>query len=82
MKVKIIAACGALAFGASAAAGNYGEWFEKVDANSDGFLSAEELGEKKAYKIDKLDTNGDRLISREEYDSYKAAKKRKKDDTA
>ena len=82
MKVKFLATLGALAFATSAAAGSYGEWFEKVDANADGYLSAEELGEKKAHKIDKMDTNGDRLISRDELEAYKAAKKRKKDETA
>lgn len=81
MKAKLLATLGALAIGTSAAAGNYGEWFEKVDANADGYLSAEELGEKKAYKIDKMDTNGDRLISREELDAYKTAKKHRKEDT-
>ena len=82
MKVKFLATLGTLAIATSAMAGSYGEWFEKVDANADGYLSAEELGEKKAHKIDKMDTNGDRLISRQELEAYKAAKKRKKDETA
>ncbi len=86
MKAKILATLGAMVLGlgltTSAAAGSYGEWFEKVDANADGYLSADELGEKKAYKIDKMDTNGDRLISRDELEAYKAAKKKRKDDTA
>ena len=81
MRAKILAILGGLAIATSATAGNYGEWYEKVDANADGYLSAEELGEK-AYKIDKIDANGDRLISRDELDAYKAAKKRDKDSTA
>lgn len=82
MKVKILATLGALVIGTSAVAGNYGEWFEKVDTNADGYLSAEELGEKKAHKIDKIDTDGDRLISRKELEAYKAEKHRKKDEKA
>ena len=82
MKATIFTTLGVLALTAPATAGNYAEWFEKVDANADGYLSAEELGEKKAYKIKKMDTNGDGLISRDELEAYKAAKHRKKDDTA
>ncbi len=82
MKAKILATLVAFGLATSATAGSYGEWFEKVDANADGYLSADELGEKKAYKIDKMDTNGDRLISRDELEAYKAAKKKRKDDTA
>ena len=84
MKAKFLVTLGILAMTATATAtaGSYGEWFEKVDANADGYLSADELGEKKAYKIDKMDTDGDRLISRDELDAYKAAKHRKKDETA
>ncbi len=81
MKAKILVTVGALMIGTSAVAGNYGEWFEKVDANADGYLSAAELGEEKAHKIEKLDTDGDGLISREEYMAYKAAKKHKGRDT-
>jgi hypothetical protein len=80
MKAKILMTLALAAIGLSAQAGNYGKWFEETDANSDGYLSADELGEEKAYKIDKLDTDGDRLISREEFDSHYAHKKHKKDD--
>jgi Ca2+-binding EF-hand superfamily protein len=78
---KMLAVIAIAAFGASANAGDPGKWFEKVDANADGYLSADELGEKKAYKIQKLDMDGDGLISREEYLSHKAHKKHKKDDS-
>ena len=81
MKSKVVLALAIAACGVSATAGDYGKWFEKMDANADGYLSADELGEGKAHKIDKLDTNGDRLISREEFDAYKASK-HKKDDRA
>ena len=76
---KWLAFCAITVFGASAYAGDYGKWFDKVDANADGYLSGEELGEKKAHKIQKLDTDGDGMISRDEYMTYKA-KKHKKDD--
>ncbi len=66
----------------SASAGDYGKWFDKMDANGDGQLSATELGEKKAYKIAKMDTDGDGQISRAELFAYKEAKMREKDDTA
>lgn len=71
------------AFGVSAFAGNYNEWFDKTDTNADGYISAAELGEEKAHKIDKLDLDGDGLISRDELAEYKAKKKKhKKDDRA
>lgn len=78
-KSIVLAAC-VLTVGV-AHAGDYGKWFDKMDANADGFLSAAELGEKKAYKIDKMDADGDGLISRQELMAYKA-KKEKKGDTA
>ena len=78
MKASIFATLGALAIATTALAGSYGEWFDRVDANADGFLSAEELGEKANHKLDKMDSNGDRLISREELDAYKAAKEHRK----
>lgn len=65
---------------APALAGSYGEWFEKTDANQDGYLTADELGEKKAYKIQKMDTDDDGRVSRAELDAYKAAKHAKKKD--
>ena len=79
-KVSLMLALGLVAVGAQA--GDYGKWFDKMDANSDGFLSADELGEEKAYKIQKMDSDGDGQISRDELFAYKAAKSRKKDDTA
>ncbi len=79
-KNVLLAACVLAAAGAHA--GDYGKWFDKMDANADGYLSAAELGEKKAHKIDKMDTDGDGLISRQELHAYKAAKSHKKDDTA
>lgn len=82
MKAKYILLPVLTTFGLSAFAGNYGAWFDKVDANADGYLSAQELGEEKAHKIDKLDLDGDRLISRDEFEQYKAKKKRDKDDQA
>lgn len=79
-KLTLMMALGVAAVGANA--GDYGKWFDKMDANADGFLSAAELGEKKAYKIAKMDTDGDGQISREELFAYKEAKRQKKDDTA
>ncbi len=50
--------------------------FAHYDKNSDGYITADELGEKKAYKIEKMDTDGDGQVSQEEYEAYKANKKR------
>ncbi|NND59236.1 MAG: hypothetical protein HKN49_03130 [Gammaproteobacteria bacterium] len=79
MNSRIVLALILAVFFSSAVAGDYNAWFDKVDADGDGYLSAAELGEKKAYKIDKMDTDGDNLISRDELMQYKAAKKHKKD---
>ncbi|MEM6638788.1 MAG: hypothetical protein AAF610_02705 [Pseudomonadota bacterium] len=79
-KTLMLAGLGLIA--TAAHAGDYGKWFDKMDADADGYLTAAELGEKKAYKIQKMDTDGDGQISRDELFAYKAAKKRKKDDTA
>lgn len=82
MKAKMTLLFATVALAAAANAGDYGKWFDKMDANADGFLSADELGEKKAYKIQKMDSDGDGQISRDELMQYKATKSRKKDDTA
>ncbi len=73
MHIKTIASVALLALASPALAGDK-NWFGKMDANGDGYLSAAELGEKKAHKITKLDTDGDQMISRAEFDEYKAAK--------
>lgn len=82
MKHKITLILAAALICGPAFAGSYGEWFEKVDANQDGYLTADELGEKKAYKIQKMDSDGDGRVSRAELDAYKAAKHGKKKDEA
>lgn len=71
-------------FGLSAFAGgaDCGDRFEKADANADGFLSAQELGEKKAHEVEKMDLDGDLLISRDEYNRHNKSHKRDKDDRA
>ncbi|MFK8014424.1 MAG: hypothetical protein AB8G17_03130 [Gammaproteobacteria bacterium] len=81
MKIKSLTAIVALAFAVPALAGDK-QWFANTDSNGDGYLSADELGEKKAKKIQKLDTDGDQQISRAEYDEYKARKYGQKKDEA
>lgn len=77
MKTKAVIAVVALAIAGPVAAGSDGAWFEKMDENTDGFLSTAELGEEKAKKMSKLDTDNDGQISRAEYDEYKAKKRKK-----
>lgn len=76
MKYRAMIGAVALTLAGTAAAGSAGEWFEKMDADADGYLSTAELGDEKAKKMAKLDTDGDGLISRAEYDAYKAQKQR------
>jgi len=74
MNVKTLMFIGLFVFSAQASAGG----FDHYDKNADGFISADELGAKKAGKMAKMDTNGDEVISREEFQAYKAEYKRNK----
>ena len=78
MSIKAVCAAVTLTIAGTAAAGSSGEWFEKMDANADGYLSTAELGDEKAKKMSKLDTDNDGQISRAEYDDYKAKKDKKR----
>lgn len=49
--------------------------FDHYDKNADGYISADELGEKKAHKMQKYDTNGDNMISKEEFEDCKGKKR-------
>ncbi|MFK7886992.1 MAG: hypothetical protein AB8G16_09045 [Gammaproteobacteria bacterium] len=80
MKQKLTLALATALLCAPALAGSHGKWFDKTDTNQDGYLTADELGEKKAHKMAKIDTDGDARISRAELDAYKAAKHAKKKD--
>ena len=71
-----------LSYSAFAGGAGCGDRFDKADANNDGFLSAQELGEKKAADVATMDLDGDRLISRDEYDAHKMAKRLEKNDRA
>ena len=77
MSIKAVCAAVTLIMASSANAGSDGEWFEKMDANADGYLTTAELGDEKAKKMSKLDTDEDGQISRAEYDDYKAKKRKK-----
>ena len=77
MKLKLLTTLALFALASPALAGG----FDHYDKNADGYISADEFGEKKAHKIKKLDADGDGLVSREEFDAYKAKKKAKDDTT-
>ena len=72
MRVLPIALFTLAAISAPAFAGG----FDHYDKNADGYITADELGEKKAYKIEKMDSDGDGQVSLDEYKAYKASKKR------
>ncbi len=70
MKLTPVTLVTLLAFAAPAFAGGFAHY----DKDADGFITADELGEKKAHKIEKMDMDGDGQISQQEFDAYKAKK--------
>ena len=83
MKRHAIATIALLGLATSAWAGEgykHGKGFDKYDANADGVVTMDELGEEKAKKWAKLDLDGDGAITKAEYKEYKAMKKKMKDE--
>ena len=81
MKIRVIALIALFAAATTAYAGSgHKKGFAKYDANADGFITLDELGEHKAEKFAKLDADGDGQISEAEYNEYKAMKKKKRDE--
>lgn len=68
MKLKLATTLMVLALAIPAMAGG----FEHYDKDANGFITADELGEEKAHKMQEMDTNGDELISKAEFNAYKA----------
>ena len=71
MKLKLVTLLAFSFLVAPAMAGG----FDHYDTNADGYISADELGEMKAHKMQKYDANGDNLISKEEFEDCKGKKR-------